>query len=92
MVADVTAEMSEGEREAWSALTVAAVEIVAPTLPLYAATWVEINAPGLSIEEAKAAYRAAMPNHLIALEAMINAARVALLDAVEARNAMLKLN
>lgn len=87
---DVAAEMTEGEREAWSALTVAAVEIVAPQLPLYAAAWVELNAPGLPVEDAKAAYRAAMPSHLIALEAMINAARVALLDAIEARNAIPK--
>lgn len=85
-------EMTEGEREAWGALTAAAMEIVAPTLPLYAAAWVQLNAPGLPVEEAKSAYRAAMPSHLIALEAMISTARLALLNAVEARNAMLKLN
>jgi hypothetical protein len=84
------AEMTEAEREAWGALTLAAVEIVAPALPLYAAAWVELNAPGLPVDEAKAAYRAAMPSHLIALEAMMNAARLALLDAVETRNATLK--
>lgn len=81
---------TDGERAAWEALTLAAVEIVAPTLPLYAAAWVELNAPGLPAEEAKAAYRAAMSSHVIALEAMMNAARLALLDAVESRNAMLK--
>lgn len=89
---DVTAKMTEGEREAWSALTVAAVEIVAPTLPLYAASWVGLNAPGLPIEEAKAAYRAAMPSHLIAMEAMLHTARLALLDALRARDARLKSN
>lgn len=85
-------DMTEGEREAWGELTAAAVEIVATTLPLYAAAWVKINAPGLSKENAKAAFTAAMPSHRIAMEAMLHTARLALLDALRARDARLKSN
>lgn len=89
---DATVGMSDGEREAWSALTVAAIEIVAPTLPLYVAAWVQMNAPGLSHEGAKAAFTAAMPSHRVAMEAMLHTARLALLDALRARDARLKTN
>lgn len=72
---------------AWQALDRAAWKIVAPQLPLYIAAWVELNASGLCQTEARALFRAAMPQHRTFVAAMLQDARETLLVAVADYNA-----